>query len=560
MKPAVLIVGGTGVFGSRLAQRLIAADQVRVVVAGRDATRLAAFCARYGGEFRALDRGGVLDGLLGDIAPAVVVDAAGPFQDYGDDPYRLVRAAIVAGCHYLDFSDDAAFTAGVESLDAAARTAGVVVLSGVSSVPAVSAAAVRALADDLDTIDCIDTVILPGNRAPRGLSVVRAILAQVGRPMRLWRGYRWTTVPGWSGPARIALGVPGRAPLGMRWASLIGVPDLLLFPKRFGAQSVLFRAGIELPLMHLGLWLLSWLVRLGVLDSLAPFAPALQSLAAALERYGSDRGGMRVAVTGTRRDTHTRVRRDWTLIAEAAAGPEIPALPAFVLIGLLLQPLTGHALRPGARACLDDLALADFEAALPRPQMQTARSETAAPTLYEQVLGADHAQLPSPLRDLHDVVERRQFRGVARVEVGRHPLARLIRWLMRFPPAALEVPVTVTMTRRGGRELWQRRFGNARFESVLRRAPQDGPGECHERFGLFDFGVRLIADRQSLSMPVRHARLLGLPLPRALTPESRTREFVDEHGDAAFDVEVLLPGVGVITRYRGSLRPVRDPF
>ncbi|MFV0409912.1 MAG: hypothetical protein ACK5LJ_09515 [Paracoccus sp. (in: a-proteobacteria)] len=76
----------------------------------------------------------------------MVVDAARPFHAYGDDPYRLARTAIAAGLHYLDLSDNAAFRAGITALDAQTRAAGCCVISGLSSVPALSSAAVRALA------------------------------------------------------------------------------------------------------------------------------------------------------------------------------------------------------------------------------------------------------------------------------------------------------------------------------------------------------------------------------------------------------------------------------
>lgn len=190
MKPAVVIVGGTGVFGSRLARRLIEQAAVRVIVAGRDPARLEAFCEEHGGESLQLDRDADVLDVLGAVAPFVIVDAAGPFQAYGSDPYRLARAAIALSSHYLDLSDDAAFTAGISAFDAEAKAAGVAVLSGVSSVPTISAAAVRELAAGLRTIDLIDSVILPGNRAPRGFSVVQAIVSQVGRPLAMFRGRR----------------------------------------------------------------------------------------------------------------------------------------------------------------------------------------------------------------------------------------------------------------------------------------------------------------------------------------------------------------------------------
>lgn len=549
MKPVVVIVGGTGVFGGRLARRLLAQGEVRVLIAGRDPARLAAFCAAYGGEAMVLDRAGDVTEALAACAPFAVVDAAGPFQSYGDDPYRLVRAAIAVGSHYLDLSDDADFTMGIGALDQAARAAGVAVLSGVSSVPAISAAAVRALAVGITRIALIDTVILPGNRAPRGLSVVRAIVSQVGRPLRIFRGGNWTEIPAWGGAQKLEIGDPGVATLGKRWVSFIGAPDLALFPRRFAAHSVLFRAGLELPIMHLGLVALSWLVRARLLRTLTPLARVLHAVASRLEPFGSDRGGMRVAITGIDQ-AGCRVQRHWTLIAEAGAGPEIPAIPAFVAINTLLE----NAIAPGARACLDDLDLSAIEAALPRPEMKTVRGEAPAPVLYERVLGAEFARLPVAVQSLHAVVDRAEFVGEARVEVGSHPVAGLVRWLMRFPAASPRVPVTVVMTREGERERWQRQFGTARFVSVLSRHPDDQHGECQERFGPFAFGIRLIVDAGGISMPVRNARFLGLPLPRFLLPESRTQETADGHGNALFDVEIRLPVIGRVIRYSGNLR------
>jgi short subunit dehydrogenase-like uncharacterized protein len=161
----VLIVGGYGVFGGRLA-RLLLKDGVNVTVAGRDLQRAREFTSRFGGDALKLD-------IAGDLTPVaksgarVVVDAAGPFQAYGGDPYRLAQFCIENGISYLDLSDDAAFTAGITQLDARAAVAGCFVLSGVSSVPAISAAAVRALSEDLSELFVIETSVVPG-KGPLG--------------------------------------------------------------------------------------------------------------------------------------------------------------------------------------------------------------------------------------------------------------------------------------------------------------------------------------------------------------------------------------------------------
>ena len=118
----VLIVGGDGVFGGRLA-RLLLKDGVNVIVAGRDLQRAREFTIRFGGDALKVD-------VAGDLTPVaksgarIIVDAAGPFQAYGGDPYRLARFCVENGISYLDLSDDAAFTAGITQLDTPAAAAG----------------------------------------------------------------------------------------------------------------------------------------------------------------------------------------------------------------------------------------------------------------------------------------------------------------------------------------------------------------------------------------------------------------------------------------------------
>ena len=43
----------------------------------------------------------------------------------------------------------------------------------------------------------IDSAILPGNRSPRGLSVMASILSQAGRPYPLYQAGEWITATGW---------------------------------------------------------------------------------------------------------------------------------------------------------------------------------------------------------------------------------------------------------------------------------------------------------------------------------------------------------------------------
>lgn len=551
-RPGVLIVGGYGVFGGRLARLLLARGGLRVLVAGRSLEAARAFCAQHGGEALQLDRDGDLASVFARERPFVVVDAAGPFQAYGlGDPYRLARAALLAGAHYLDLADDGAFASGIVALDAQARDAQRAAISGASSVPAISSAAVTALAVGLQRIEKIETLILPGNRAPRGLSVMQAILAQVGRPLKLWRGDATSVVSGWSGLRRDGLQLPDGTRVPARWSSWIGSPDLLLLPPHFKARSVTFRAGLELPLLHLGLWLLSWLPRLGLIRSLAPWSHALRWIAQRLEGFGSDRGGMRVEVLGREAGSGRGVRRTWTLIAESGEGPYVPAMPAFCLIERLLN----GTLAAGARPCVAELTIDEIERATSRLPIRCGRDESGWLTLYERALGAEVARLPPQVQDSHDVFDMRRFRGEARVTGGVGPLAWLIGRLMRFPPTIERTPVVVQMERCGASERWTRQFGRYRFESVLSAEAGDPPGQVRERFGGLVFRLKVPVDETGLQMPMLGATALGVPLPRWIVPVSQTREYVDAQGRFCFDVDISLPMVGRVVRYEGWLVP-----
>jgi len=240
----ITVLGGAGVFGSRLAEMLIR-DGHQVTIAGRTSASVTQAAARLGATALILDRRGDLAALRG---ADVVIDAAGPFHAYGADPCRLARYCVGAGMHYLDLAGDARFCAGITTLDSAARAAGVFVLSGVSSVPGLSYAVVAALAEGLDSVEMIDCAILPGNRAPRGRSVVESILHQTGAGFALTIDGQAVTRRSWSDPQSYAL-----APEIERRAYAIEVPDQTLFPAYFGARTVVFRAGLELwvTLSHL---------------------------------------------------------------------------------------------------------------------------------------------------------------------------------------------------------------------------------------------------------------------------------------------------------------------
>ncbi len=544
----ILILGGYGVFGGRLARMLIE-DGHDVVIAGRNLDKARAFSDRYGGRPAYLDaqKPKALQALLKIETPWAVVDAAGPFQNYGDDPYRVARTALEAGSHYLDLSGDGTFTEGIAELDKQAHKLGLVALSGVSSVPALSSAAVSDLRKGIDCIAVISTAILPGNRAPRGRSVMSSILGQSGAPMQIWRGAEWTKATGWSGSTTVNLEPGLRRP-----AAFIGAPDLMLFPKAFGASSVLFRAGLELKVLHYGLATLAKLRKRGVLPNLTRFTRPMLWLARQFESFGTDRGGMQVTISGrSSKDGRPRTNQ-WTLIAEAGDGPFVPAIAAVVI----LNRVANGAIVPGARPCMSEFTLDEAETALSRLSIRTEKTSDPAPRLFETALGDRWQTLAPELRALHDVWDITTAKGEARVTRARNPLARMIAIAFGFPPSAENVPVTVRMERIGTTERWTRNFDGSVFNSSLSSGAN---GQLRERFGPVTVEMEPVVKNGTLGLVLHRGWCLGIPLPRAFLPRSDVTESGND-GRFHFDITVSLPGLGLLVGYKGWLALPSDPL
>lgn len=528
-----------------------------MLVAGRDldrARRVADGLPAGRGRAVRLDAQAVSADDLRALGVAVVVDAAGPFQ--GGAPV-LARAAIAAGLPYLDLADARDFVAGFPALDAAARTAGVAALTGASSTPALSNAALDAMTRGWRAIESVHVAIVPGNRAPRGLSVMRAILSYAGRPVRVLRAGAWESRPGWGLLARVA--VPG---LGRRWASLCETPDLDILPARFPAlRTALFRAGLELPVLHLGLSLASLPVRARLLPSLVPFSKVFLTVAGGFAPFGSDRGGMSVEARG--RDGEGRpTRAVWSLVAEAGDGPFVPTLPALAAIRRLTDP-AAEPVPPGARACVGLLTLDAIEAEMARHAIRTRRDVSHPAPLFERALGPDFARMPEAIRALHGSVGDAAFAGRAEVIRGSHPLARLVAALFGLPGESADTPVRVTLEPHDAgtpaetipAETWTRRFGGHRFASRMRLAGPEGRGLLSERFGPFAMDLAVRAHPDGLDMAVTGWRIGPLPLPRRLRPTTRASERVDGQGRFRFDVALFLPFAGLLVHYRGWLVP-----
>jgi saccharopine dehydrogenase-like NADP-dependent oxidoreductase len=329
---SIVVLGGYGNFGRRIVAALAREPDCRVFVCGRN-VELATQVARQeggGAEPLSLDcHAPNFSSELRRIGASLVVHTAGPFQGQS---YAVPRACIAAGAHYIDLADGREFVCRIKALDPEARANDVLVVSGASSLPALSSAVVDSLQARFSSIVSIDHGITSGAKPP-GQATMTGVLAYAGKPLKQWREGEWRSVFGWQDLTRRRYPHPVNA----RWIANCDVPDLDLFPERYrGLLTVQFRAGVGPAASMFGLWIASWMVRAGLVRKLATFVPILHRAARAYEKLGSKCSAMHVTVRGL--DHNGRpAAYTWSLVAQHDHGPFIPCFPAIALARKILR-------------------------------------------------------------------------------------------------------------------------------------------------------------------------------------------------------------------------------
>src|SRR5438876_304704 len=129
----VLILGGYGNFGSRIAAALVK-DKISIIIAGRERKKAEALRNKLNKDFAeniitvaAFDANKELDKQLDILKPTVVINTIGPFQT---TDYSIAKACIQHNIHYIDLADARDFVVGITCLDSLAKENNVLVVSG----------------------------------------------------------------------------------------------------------------------------------------------------------------------------------------------------------------------------------------------------------------------------------------------------------------------------------------------------------------------------------------------------------------------------------------------
>lgn len=359
----VIVLGGYGNFGKRIVENLTNIEGISILVAGRNLSKSSTLVKSLASKSVAELEPLVIDIFADDfkerlasLSPYLVIHTGGPFQ--GQD-YRVPKACIECGAHYIDLADDRRFVCDIAELDNEAKDKGVLIVSGASSVPGLSSAVIERYQNQFSTIDSINLVIAPGNKAERGLATVEAILSYTGHPLNVFKDGRWQDVYGWMDSQVNDFG----GFVGKRHLANVDVPDLELFPSRYGVtQQVSFQAGLELPLLHKTMVGMAYLSKIGLVKNWAPLSKVIVSTSNVFLPFGSDKGAMEVLVSG--KDINGNAKKvKWTLYAPKGNGPYIPTLSTIILARKLLSSGNQSPQQEtGAKPCAGMFALNEFSA------------------------------------------------------------------------------------------------------------------------------------------------------------------------------------------------------
>ena len=556
----LIVLGGYGIFGARLCEILAVDPRVSLVVAGRSLSKAQELsstlpqAATVHAVF--IDRDMDLHSHFTEIQPDLVIDASGPFQNYGENPYRVIQACLDCKVNYMDFADGSEFVNGIHQFDEQAKAHGVYVLTGVSSFPVLTAAVVQRITQGWHKVVAIRGGIAPSPYAVVGENVIRAIAAYAGQKIPLVRagvqshGYALTEIH------HFTICPPGRLPLRRTRFSLVDVPDLQVLPHLWpDVQEVWMGAGPVPEVLHRMLNGLAWLVRIGLMPSLSPFA-RLFFHAINILRWGEHRGGMFVEVNGVDSDGKPTTR-SWHMLAEGNDGPYVPC---FALQALIEKALNGQPPKPGARPASGELELVDYEQIFSKRTIVCGERQditnTEAHSPIERVLGPAWQNLPPSVRSAHTKTKSmRALGGLASVERGTGVLARITAGIYRFPSASDGVSVTVTFDQSSNGEVWTRDFGGRKFQSTLSAGRGRNEHLLEERFGPFKFGMALVLEDERLNFVVRNWSVFGLTMPRSWAPFGDSYE-CEKAGMFCFHVEIRHALLGLVVRYVGCLAPI----
>jgi short subunit dehydrogenase-like uncharacterized protein len=328
----ILIVGGYGVVGRRIAAELGPDYPDRVVVAGRSLALADQTATAIGHGAR----GRGIDVTMPSSIAAALADVAIVISCIDQPGRKLLWAAVERGLRYTDITPhltELGRGAAYERIDAAARASGARLVLGTGIVPGISNVMARALADALGGADEIETAILLGAADVSGPASFDYFLQELAMSFDIHVDGKDRRVRAFSAPRLVAY----PPPVGAQLSYLFPFSDQVLYPRTMGVRTAVTRLAIE-P---------GWLARALsiVARSGASHLLAIEAIRHAIARRRQDRPSDKGARFALRVD----VRRGHNARSATLVGQTQADAAAAGAVGVARALIEGDVREPGAR-------------------------------------------------------------------------------------------------------------------------------------------------------------------------------------------------------------------
>jgi saccharopine dehydrogenase-like NADP-dependent oxidoreductase len=292
----IVALGGAGRYFQPALETLAASDLVNeITVAGRRFASAEAAAAQAGAKGRAVEIDARDKTALTALAAQadLLINVTGP---YFKTLLPVLRAAIAAGTHYLDYSEDGATVAAALALDEEAKAAGVLALLGMGEAPGINNLVAMEVCRHLDRahdltfgwIEDVETIFGEADESlaeieasGRVSGALQAVLHYCSGPIKTYREGAWVTVQAFQESGLLP------SPSGeSATAHIFGTAEVITLPRHLlDLRSVTALAGVSPPPANELLRLQTERIARGVIDEERAAIDFFSALAKEPERW-----------------------------------------------------------------------------------------------------------------------------------------------------------------------------------------------------------------------------------------------------------------------------------
>eukprot|EP01130_Rhizamoeba_saxonica_P015768 TRINITY_DN7127_c0_g1_i2.p1 TRINITY_DN7127_c0_g1~~TRINITY_DN7127_c0_g1_i2.p1 ORF type:complete len:577 (+),score=90.14 TRINITY_DN7127_c0_g1_i2:11-1741(+) len=548
----IMILGGTGNFGYEIAQQLLSQSQFKILICSRNLEKSQKAVNIMKKSNSALDDQIVpfeidindsehLPDLIKRSGADLVIDATGPYL--GD--YSLARTCIEQGVSFIDLADQHGHVNNFQKeLDADCKKNGVFAITGASTFPGLSGAMIdHIIKDKIKHVQKIEMYMSPGNHHDKGISTIKSALSYCGSKIEFKDSVKY----GWNELETIYF-------LGSkRYITHVDIPDRSIYAKYFGNPVVITKAGIELKTAMIGIKILSWLCRMGILKDVNQYSSSLKKLIDIFRNCGTDTGCMKVKVVGTDHKNN-KIQGSCTLLALQGDGPYIPVHPACIIAEKYVKgELTG---KTGAFPCIGFFSMEEFLESMRGKQIHKftdydTYGNDDKNAFYLGLTDHTRTNLPKGIINFHckeGIVE-------GTLTVWRKPglLSYLLAKIAGVPQPKNHQSEMKCVVETSNNK-WKRDFEG----QILSSNWSFEKGICCETIGLWKFAFMLLpskTENEGFEHIFKRAWFMNIPIPRSLSPSPVGKTIAHKDGLGWYvQTELSIPVFGKIYSYEGNVR------